>query len=313
MNISLSKDFQWPRRKFIGATGAAVLLAAIGCGRTAEIAAGKPGAAYSFFALCMDTHDAQKRTFAQQAEMLKELGYDGAGHLWLDQVRERLQTLDAAGLKLFQIYLRASLAPNQPAYDARLKDILPLLKGREVTLAVLIVGRKPSEAAYDARAVEIVREIADLARQSDVPIVLYPHAGDWLERVEDAVRVVKRVERQNVGVMFNLCHWLKVDEENNLPKVLAAAKPYLWAVSIHGADTAAAIKAGTGNWIQPLDSGSFDVAGLLRLLQANGYRGPVGLQCYGIGGDARAHLARSMAAWQKLNRQLVAPAGLPSP
>ena len=48
----------------------------------------------------MDTHDAQKRSLAQQAEMLKELGYHGAGHLWLPGLAERLATLDAAGLRL---------------------------------------------------------------------------------------------------------------------------------------------------------------------------------------------------------------------
>jgi hypothetical protein len=32
-----------------------------------------------------------------------------------------------------------------------------------------------------------------------------------------------------------------------------------------------------------------------------GYRGPIGLQGYGIGGDRRANLAVSMAAWRKLS------------
>jgi sugar phosphate isomerase/epimerase len=50
---------------------------------------------------------------------------------------------------------------------------------------------------------------------------------------------------------------------------------------------------------QPLDRGSFDVAGLLETLDELGYTGPIGLQCFGIGGDAREHLACSMAAWRK--------------
>ncbi|HOX04390.1 MAG TPA: hypothetical protein P5022_10200 [Candidatus Paceibacterota bacterium] len=58
---------------------------------------------WPFFALCMDTHDARKRSLSEQAGLLKELGYNGAGHLWLDQVAERLHTLDAVGLDLFQI------------------------------------------------------------------------------------------------------------------------------------------------------------------------------------------------------------------
>ena len=76
------------------------------------------------------------------------------------------------------------------------------------------------------------------------------------------------------------------------------------AVSINGTDTAAEIQAGTGNWLQPLGSGSFGMLAVLRALRDTGYEGPIGLQCYGIGGDARDHLTRSMAAWRGYMRQL---------
>lgn len=254
----------------------------------------------AFFAFCMDTHDSQKRTLEEQAALLAELGYDGAGHLWLDDLKQRIDTLDARGLKLFQVYLQVNIAPNATPYDPRLKEALALMKGRDVMLALLMSGGSPSDPAGDGRAVELVQEIAGLAADAGVRVVLYPHSGDWLERVEDGVRIVQKVNRPNVGVMFNLCHWLKVDDERNLKPLLAAAMPYLFAVSIHGADRAAEIHAGTGNWIQPLDSGSFDVGALLQLLRELGYRGPVGLQCYGIPGDARDHLTRSIAAWHSL-------------
>ncbi len=257
----------------------------------------------SFFALCMDTHDSQKRTLEEQAALLKELGYDGAGHLWLDGLAERIQTLDAHGLKLFQVYLRVNIKPDAEPYDPRLKESLALLKDRDVMLALLISGGAPSDPAGDARAVELVQEIADMAAKAGVRVALYPHSGDWLERVEDALRVVQKVDRPNAGVMFNLCHWLKVDDEKNLTPLLTAAMPRLFAVSIHGADRATEIRAGTGNWIQPLDSGTFDVGALLKTLNGLGYRGPIGLQCYGIPGDARDHLARSMAAWRRFTEE----------
>lgn len=257
-----------------------------------------------FFAFCMDTHDSQRRTLEEQAALLKELGYDGAGHLWLDELAQRIETLDAHGLKLFQVYLRVNIAPDAAApYDPRLKEALTLLKGRDVMLALLISGGSPSDPAGDARAVELVRDIADLAAGAGLRVVLYPHSGEWLERVEDALRVVQKAERPNVGVMFNLCHWLKVDNEENLKPLLASAMPHLFAVSIHGADRATEVHAGTGNWIQPLDSGSFDVGALLDILGDLGYRGPIGLQCYGITGDARDHLTRSMAAWRRFTEE----------
>jgi len=259
-----------------------------------------------FFAFCMDTHDSQKRGLEEQAALLKELGYDGAGHLWLDNLSERLKTLDAVGLKLFQVYLSVNIAADKDAYDPRLKNMLPQLKGRGTMLALLMDGLPPSDPKGDPKAVELVREIADLAQSSGVRVALYPHSNAWLERVEDALRIAKTVDRPNVGVMFNLCHWLKVDKEENLKPLLTAAKPMLYAVSIHGADSAAAVQAGSGNWIQPLDSGAFDIYNLLKLLRDLGYAGPIGLQCYGIPGDARDHLTRSIAAWRKLNARLAA-------
>ena len=275
------------------------LLLAIACTLTQAAQADFP-----FFAFCVDTHDSEKRSLPEQAEMLAELGYDGMGHLWLDNIEDRLKTLDEKGLKLFQISLRVSIAADKPPYDPRLKEALPLLKGRGVQLGLLMGGGEPSDPAGDARAVEIVREMADMAREHGVEIILYPHTNDWLERVEDALRVCKKVDRPNVGVMFNLCHWLKVDGKQDLKLLLESALPHLRAVSIHGADRAAEIHAGTGNWIQPLGQGSYDIHAFLRLLKETGYKGSVGLQCWGIKGDAAVHLEQSMKAWRAAMRDL---------
>jgi len=251
----------------------------------------------AFFAFCIDTHDAKKRNLEQQARMLKELGYDGVGHLWLDNIPERLKTLDAAGLKLFQITLLVDITPGKQAYDPRLKEVMPLLKGRGVQFVLLMNGLKPSDPAGDPRAVEIVREIAAQADRSGAQVLLYPHSFMWLERIEDAIRVADKVDRPNVGVMFNLCHWLRVSKDRNYKPLLTKAMPRLWAVSINGADEFDD-KPGWARYIQPLGRGDFDMATFLRTLRELGYTGPIGLQCYGIPGDARDHLAASMKAWR---------------
>jgi sugar phosphate isomerase/epimerase len=251
----------------------------------------------AFFAFCIDTHDAKKRNLEQQAALLKELGYDGVGHLWLDNIPERLKTLDAAGLKLFQITMTVDIAPGKQAYDPKLKQVMPLLKGRGVQFVLLMNGLKPSDPAGDARAVEVVREIAELAREPGAQVLLYPHSYMWLERIEDAVRVADKVDRPNVGVMFNLCHWLRVSKDRNYKPLLAQAMPRLWAVSISGADEFDD-KPGWAHYLQPLGRGSFDMLAFLKTLRQLGYTGPIGLQCYGIQGDVRDTLAESMKAWR---------------
>lgn len=252
-----------------------------------------------FFPFCIDWHDAKKRTFDEQALLLRELGYDGVGHIWLDEVAARLKSLDAVGLRLFQITMVVEVGPGKAPYDARFKEVLELVRGRQMQFALLLNGMKPSDPAVDPHAVALLREMSDLARASGAQLLLYPHLGSWVERIEDAVRVADQVDRRNVGVMFNLCHWLRVDSQRDYRPLLKQALPRLWAVSINGADSLDP-QPGWQRYIQPLGDGSFDVARFLATLRELGYRGPIGLQCYGIGGDAREHLAKSMAAWRRM-------------
>ena len=282
--------------KFIGA----VLVAWLAMAQIAPAAGEKT---YPFFPFCIDWHDAKHRSYKEQAEMLKELGYDGVGHIFLDGVAERLKTLDAAGLTLYQITMTVDITPGKPPYEARFKDVLKLVKGRHVQFLLIFNGAKPGDTSADEHGVAVIREMSDLVRDSGAQLLLYPHTGNWIQRIEEAVRVADKVDRPNVGVMFNLCHWLRVDQQRDYKPLLKQAMPRLWAVSINGADVRDD-KPGWDRYIQPLDKGSFDVGAFLTALKELGYKGPIGLQCFGIGGDVREHLARSMAAWRKLSGPL---------
>jgi sugar phosphate isomerase/epimerase len=216
-----------------------------------------------------------------------------------------LKEMDKNGLRLFAVYLGANIDADQPKYGPELKEAIEILKGRNAILWLFVLSKKhkPSSPQNDARAVEVIREIADMAAKAEMRIALYPHNGFWVERVEDAVRVAKKVDRKNVGVTFNLCHWLMVDDEKNMESLIKSAMPYLFLVSINGADS------GGKNWkqlIQTLDRGSFDMYRFLKALEDAGYTGPIGFQGYGIGGDAHDNLKRSMRAWRQLAKRLAA-------
>jgi sugar phosphate isomerase/epimerase len=132
-----------------------------------------------------------------------------------------------------------------------------------------------------------------------VQVVLYPHYGSWLETVADNVRLAKNFPDRKVGVMFNLCHWTSI-ERANLEAVLTHAKPWLAAVTINGSDTPEEMKAKKIVYgIKPLDSGTFDVSTVLKILKKMDYNGPVGLHCWFLKGDD--HLRRSMKKWRELN------------
>jgi len=261
--------------------------------------------ALPFFAMDTATKDAKHKTAKQQVEMLKELGYDGIGCTAGKEVAEMLKELDKSGLRLFAVYLGANIDADQPKYGPELKEAIKVLKGRNAVLWLFVLSKKhkPSSPQGDARAVEVIREIADIAAEAGLRVSLYPHHRFWVERVEDAVRVARKVDRKNVGVTFNLCHWLMVDDEKNMKSLIKSAMPYMFLVSINGADS------GGKDWkqlIQTLDRGTFDMFKFLKTLEDAGYNGPIGLQGYGIGGDAHENLKRSMSKWRQLSKRLAA-------
>jgi sugar phosphate isomerase/epimerase len=259
----------------------------------------EPAGPNPFFA--MDTATDPKRFSAtQQVEMVKELGYAGIGCTAGKGLSAMLRELDKNGLTLFSVYLGANIDSDQPKYGPELKETIEVLKGRNAILWLFVRSKKlkPSSPAGDERAVEIIREIADMAAKTNLRVALYPHYGFWCESVEDAVRVAKKVDRKNVGVTFNLCHWLRVDDEKNMKSLIESAMPHLFVVTINGADS------GGKDWkqlIQTLDRGTFNMRRFLKTLTDSGYTGPIGFQGYGIGGDAHDNLKRTMNAWRELN------------
>ena len=259
---------------------------------------GKAAWAPKLYGFCMEIHDAKKRTIPQQAQMLRQLGFDGVGYpLWLDENLEKnLRTLDEAGLPVYLMYTSINLKPGAQAYDPRLPEAIRKLKGRPVTISVLFRGFPPGDPRGEERAVEILRKLGDLAAKSGLRVSIYHHTNDWTESLLYTLEVVNKTNHAHVGANFNLCHWLKVDGDKDYRPVLRENAERIFAVTINGAKLGSA--AWTDGLIQPLDRGDFDNRELLATLRQAGYRGPIGLMCYGIQGDAREHLQRSMEVWK---------------
>jgi sugar phosphate isomerase/epimerase len=209
---------------------------------------------------------------------------------------------------MFALWTTANFDGGKSSITPQLADAIQALKGRDTLLWLALQSKKykPSSSEGDPDAVQALQEISRLAGEAGIRIALYPHAKFWVERVEDAVRLADKVGSNNLGVTFNLCHWLEVDGQN-LEATLHLARPRLFVVTINGAD------AGAKGWtrlIQPLDQGTFDVGRVLELLIKEGYTGPIGLQHYGIKGSAEENLKHSMEGWRKLSVRAVAEAAM---
>jgi sugar phosphate isomerase/epimerase len=243
-------------------------------------------------------------TPAQQFDLLKELGYDGIA--WTEESADQVKTTageaEARGIKMFTIYCGATVTPDgQLKPSPLIEPIMDALRGHGTIIWLHIGGSGPKIATLSAEspAVGQLRALAGKAESNGLRIAIYPHVRDWTERFGDAVHLAKLVDRKNFGVTFNLCHALAMGDEEKIPALLEEAGPSLFTVTVNGADT----KVTGPRWdrlIQNLDRGSYDVGIVLRTLNRLGFKGPIGLQGYGLTGDRRENLAHSMAAWRAL-------------
>jgi sugar phosphate isomerase/epimerase len=241
----------------------------------------------------------QTESFGSQVALAKKMGFDGLEFEGTQSIPEMLKALDEQGLKLFCQYLGVEISGKETVYQPGLEEAIRQLRGRDTLIWLTIRGNGPNA---EQRAVEAARTVAGMAAKSGLRVALYPHFGLYVARPEDAIRIANEAGRGNLGVTFNLCHWLRCGGGENVRPILQKAMPRLLAVTINGADH-------QGDWdrlIQPLGRGDFDVEGFLKVLVGLGYRGPIGLQCYGIRGNAEENLRQSMRAWRDMSSRIAA-------
>ncbi len=253
---------------------------------------------------------------AAQIAILAERGYDSVLLSLKDDPR-RWKTLPAylAALKKHNMRLTAIHARfyiEDGTYPKVIKDNLPLLKGTKVVLVPSVGSRKKMDRK-DPKAVEmavkILREMSSDAKKHGLGgVAPYMHIGNWIETIEDNVRIAKAVDRRNVGVMFHLHHWQAVGNRDldKLREDLIKAKPYLMIVVIQGTDKDKATH-------KILGEGSFDMAPLVRTLREIDYQGPLGTMGYTQSGDIPGKLNRAYRAWEQIKRKTLKPIVAPLP
>ena len=237
-------------------------------------------------------------TIEGKAKLLKDLGYAGIEyHMNVRQLPRMLEQLDKHGLALNAVYTVPFLEDPVPA---GWPEAIKLMKGRPTRIEMAIRSRslkKPSDPKGDAKAGELMTRVSDLCADTGPVVSVYPHTWFWTERVDDGVRLARRLGRKNVGTNFNLVHWHWVRQPRPLETVLREALPHLFSVTINNGTK-------KGRKIYALDRGDYDPLGFMTLVKKIGYTGQVGLQCYSVPGPSEAHLSRSMRTWRAILKKL---------
>lgn len=255
----------------------------------------------AFFA--MDT--AARLEPAECAQALAELGYAGLGGRPAT-AKAHASALQAKGLAFFNGYHVADFPSGQNQLPAELTQAVDGLAGTGGVLwlginkVTLPLGLSMGPEYGDTVVVPQLRQLVAYARTKGVKISLYPHAGFWAARFETCVRVASKVDDPNLGVTFNLCHWLKVEgsERDPLP-LIKEALPRLNFITINGADAGDTQNLGWDKLIQPLGRGTYDVSAFVAKARAAGYRGPFGFQGYGIKMEPKELLKETMEGWKR--------------
>ena len=240
---------------------------------------------------------------AECATWLSEIGYAGFGG------RPATAKAFAAELSKRQVaytnaYHTTKFSSETPEVPADLVQAINALEGLNTTLWLAIQqvqGPKTDVASREAVCVPILKQALVLAKAKHVKISLYPHTGFAVESVEGVLRLANAVDDPDLGMTFNLCHWLKVEgsERDPIP-VIKAALPRLNYITINGADTGDTRHYGWDRLIQPLGRGTYDVKKFVQQARAAGYRGSFGYQGYGIRMDSKELLKVTMDGWRAM-------------
>jgi len=260
-------------------------------------------------AWCIVPFDSQKRGPEARAEMLEQLGFTRLAYDWR---AEHLPTFDAEveAMRRRRIEITAWWFPA--ALNAEAKAILACIERQRIHPQLWItLGTEPEPDAARLEqkiqsAVGTLGPICAEAARLGCTVALYNHLG-WFGEPANQVRVIEGLRKaghRNVGSVYNFHHGH--GHLDDFERQFAILKPHLLALNLNGM-----VRDGdkAGKKILPLGQGDQE-ARLLKIVQASGWRGPVGLIGH-TDEDAAVKLRKELDGLEKLTAAAGGTAGEP--
>ncbi len=253
----------------------------------------------NLLAWCIVPFDAERRDPHERAAMLNRLGIHRVAYDWR---AEHVPTFAAelASYRRHNIELVGFWTPvatPDPLAEPQVQSVLSTLRSNNthtqlwVTLPDSLVGAGDEQQRV-SRVVQILQPLAEEARRIGCRVGLYNHGG-WFGEVEHQIAIIKRLEKEalfNVGIVYNLHHGHGHLEK--LASLLAEMRPYLYVLNLNG-------MRADGPKIVPVGQGDDDLH-ILRLIEASGYRGPIGILDHRPELDAEEALRQNLDGLQEL-------------
>lgn len=254
--------------------------------------------------------DSIYNTFDKQVLFIKSAGYDGIEINQVESFEGMKEALDKHSFKASYFYVKINL--DTPYMDKRVEGYIRQLKGSKTIIAPFIISNlkfTPGNGKADTLVVRLMQQLARWAKSSGLQVAIYPHLGFYVERTDHALRLIQSIHRKNVGLSFNLCHWLATtgpDERSQLKQLLKELQPYVKMITVSGAnDVISKSKNVWDDYILPLGEGTFDTYALLKYcIKDLKIKVPIGVQCYNIKTDKYQLVKNSMKVWQQYKNKL---------
>lgn len=163
-------------------------------------------------------------------------------------------------------------------------------------------GSAEATAPHWQQAVQVIRAVDSMLVAKRMPGYLYNHAGFLIDTPGVEERLLTQVQPRNIAPGLSSFHAYFHEAVADPPEILSSpVMGRLGYVALHsGFPKPAPYRTAL------LDEGQIDIAGLLGLLWERGYKGPLALQAYDLGGDPYVSAERQMryvrSVWERFQR-----------
>ena len=228
-------------------------------------------------AWCIVPFDAKQRNPQERAKMLQRLGIKTLAYDWRDvnisEFDEELIQLKKYGIKMTAFWWSGGIpvSENEMKTSERMNMQLDFFKRNSLNLDVWITlseGNLQGESD-EVKYAQLANRIDILAKelkQTGCRLGLYNHGG-WGGLPNNMVEVIKRLNSDNVGIVYNFHH--AHEHLEMMPAAFNIMLPYLYCVNLNGMNK-------DGPKILPLGQGNEDVQ-ILKMISESGYNGPIGI------------------------------------
>jgi hypothetical protein len=238
----------------------------------------------NLIAWCIVPFDIKKRTPAERASMLVDLGLTRVAYDWrkehVAEFEEEILQYKKHGLEYFAFW-------NE--HD----EAFRLFEKHGLRPQVWKTNPSPKSGNQKEKVILAADQLEPLAKRTaglGSRFGLYNHGG-WGGEPENMVAVCKELHRRgfkHVGIVYNFHH--AHDRVNNFPKVLEVVKPYLLCLNLNGMlPLTADVEENRKNKIIPIGSGNYE-SQMIKAVIKSGYDGPVGI----LGHIATQDVAKSL-------------------